>query len=271
MSGEDHADPSSHIAVAVRKPDPVVRAVTVSDIVEALAEGLRDFQSAPIYGLTFGALYAAGGILIVLSVTALGASYLAYPLAAGFALIGPFIAVGLYEVSRRRETGQPLSWSAVIGEIVAQGRRELGWMAFVTVFIFVVWMYQVRLLIALMLGLKSFASLRDFLLVVTTTPEGWIFLLVGYVMGAALSLVLFSLTVVSFPLLLDRDIDFVTAMITSVRAVVASPGPMIGWAAVVVILMIVACLPAFLGLLVVLPVLGHATWHLYRRIVPAEA
>jgi uncharacterized membrane protein len=271
MSGEDHADSSSHIPVAVRKPDPVVRAVTVSEIVESLAEGLRDFQSAPVYGLTFGALHAAGGILIVLSVSALGAGYLAYPLAAGFALIGPFVAVGLYEVSRRRETSQPLSWSAVIGTIVAQGRRELGWMAFVTVFIFVIWMYQVRLLIALMLGLKSFASLRDFLLVITTTPEGWIFLIVGHLMGAALSLVLFSLTVVSFPLLLDRDIDFVTAMITSVRAVVASPGPMIGWAAVVVILMIVACLPAFLGLLVVLPVLGHATWHLYRRIVPQES
>ena len=102
-------------------------------------------------------------------------------------------------------------------------------------------------------------------------PEGWIFLIVGHLVDAALALVLFSVTVVSFPLLLDRDVDFVTAMITSVRAVVASPGPMIGWAAVVVILMIVACLPAFIGLGVVLPVLGHATWHLDRRIVPADA
>jgi uncharacterized membrane protein len=261
MSGEQH------VPAAVHRPDPVVRSVTVSEIVESLAEGMRDFQRAPIYGLTFGALYALGGILIVLSVSALGASYLAYPLAAGFALIGPFIAVGLYEVSRRLDAGEPLSWSGVIGTIVAQGHRELGWMAFVTVFIFVVWMYQVRLLIALMLGLKSFSSLREFLIVVTTTPEGWIFLIIGHLLGAVLSLVLFSLTVVSFPLMLDRDIDFVTAMITSVRAVVASPGPMIGWAAVVVILMIVACVPAFLGLLIVLPVLGHATWHLYRRIV----
>jgi uncharacterized membrane protein len=143
-------------------------------------------------------------------------------------------------------------------------------MAFVTLFIFVVWMYQVRLLIALMLGLKSFSSLQEFLSVVTTTPEGWMFLFIGHAAGAVLSLVLYALTVVSFPLLLDRDVDFVTAMITSVRAVVASPGPMIGWAAVVVILMLVACLPAFLGLLVVLPVLGHATWHLYRRIVVPE-
>ena len=153
------------------------RSVTVGEIIEALADGLRDFQSAPIYGLTFGALYAAGGILIVLSLSALGASYLPYPLAAGFALIGPFVAVGLYEVSRRRETGQPLSWTAVIGTIVTQGWRELGWMAFVTVFVFVIWMYLIQLLIALLLGLKSFVSLGDFLLAVTTTPESWIFLI----------------------------------------------------------------------------------------------
>ena len=165
MSGEDHADTSPYLPV--RRPDPIVRAVTVSEIIEALADGLRDFQSAPIYGLTFGALYAAGGILIVLAVSALGTSYLAYPLAAGFALIGPFVAVGLYEVSRRREAGQPLSWTAVIGTIVTQGWRELGWMAFVTVFVFVIWMYLIQLLIALLLGLKPFVSLRDFLLAVT--------------------------------------------------------------------------------------------------------
>lgn len=269
MSGQN-TEVSSPAPSALRK-DPIVRAVTVSEIVESLAEGMRDFQSAPAYGLVFGGLYAAGGLLIMLSVFALGVPYLAYPLAAGFALVGPFIGVGLYEVSRRRETGEPLSWSAVFTTIFAQGRRELGWMAFVTLFIFIVWMYQIRLLIALMLGLKSFSSLQEFLVVVTTTPEGWLFLIIGHIFGAVLSLVLFSVTVVSFPLLLDRDVDFVTAMITSVRAVVASPGPMIGWAAVVVILMIVACLPAFLGLLVVLPVLGHATWHLYRRIVAKEA
>lgn len=268
----DHNDieTSPSLPDALVKRDPIVRAVTVPEIVDSLAKGLRDFQSAPIYGLVFGALYAAGGNIVVLCAFALGVGYLAYPLAAGFALIGPFIAVGLYEVSRRRESGEPLSWDVVFSTIWAQGRRELGWMAFVTLFIFIIWMYQVRLLIALMLGLKSFSSLQEFLTVVTTTPEGWTFLIIGHVTGAVLSLVLYTLTVVSFPLLLDRDVDFVTAMITSVRAVVASPGPMIGWAAAVVILMIVACLPAFLGLLVVLPVLGHATWHLYRRIVVPE-
>lgn len=256
------------------KIDPVVRRVSAADIVESLGEGLRDFQAAPLFGLAFAGLYVAGGILILLSLTAFGMVYLAYPLAAGFALIGPFVAVGLYEVSRQREAGQAPTmrgiWTAI------RTRREIGWMAFVTVFIFLVWMYQVRLLIAVLLGLNAtFASLPQFITVVLTTNEGLLFLALGNLVGAALSLILFSLTVVSFPLLLERDVDAVTAMITSVRAVVMSPLPMIGWAAVIVLLLALSALPYFLGLLVTLPVLGHATWHLYRRIVvpaaPGEA
>jgi uncharacterized membrane protein len=248
------------------KIDPVVRRIGAADIAEALGQGLRDFQAAPLCGLAFGALYAAGGIAILLCLTAFGLVYLAYPLAAGFALIGPFVAIGLYEVSRRRETGAPISLRGLWATV--SSRSEIGWMAFVTLFIFVIWMYQVRLLIALLIGLNaSFSSMHEFLTVVLTTNEGLLFLAIGNAVGAALSLILFSLTVVSFPLLLDRDVDFVTAMVTSVRAVVMSPLPMIGWAAIIVVLLIVSALPYFLGLLVTLPVLGHATWHLYRRIV----
>jgi uncharacterized membrane protein len=252
------------------KTDPVVREIGVADVAEALVQGFRDFRSAPLYGLAIGALYAIGGILIVLSVTALGLSYLAYPLAAGFALIGPFAAVVLYEISRRLETGAPISIAAIVG--VIRGRGEIGWMAFVTLFVFVIWMYQVRLLIALLLGINaSFSSFQQFITVVLTTSEGLLFLLIGNLVGAILSLILFSLTVVSFPLLLERDVDFVTAMITSVSAVVRSPLPMIGWAAAIVLLLIVSVLPTFLGLVFTLPILGHTTWHLYRRIVvPVE-
>ena len=248
------------------KVDPVVRRITTADIAEALTQGLRDFQAKPLYGLAFGAVYVLGGITILMCLTAFGMVYLAYPLAAGFALIGPFVAIGLYEVSRRREMKEPISFGAIWSAITS--RAEIGWMAFVTLFFFVIWMYQVRLLIALLLGLNaSFSSMREFLTVVLTTNEGLLFLAIGNLDGAALSLILFSLTVVSFPLLLEREVDFVTAMVTSVRAVVASPGPMIGWAAIIVVLLIVSALPYFLGLLVTVPVLGHTTWHLYRRIV----
>jgi len=252
------------------KIDPVVRRITSADIAEALGQGLRDFQAVPLYGLAFGALYAGGGIVILLSLTAFDMIYLAYPLAAGFALLGPFVAIGLYEVSRRREAAQPISmrdiWSTV------RSRGEIGWMALVTVFFFVIWMSQVGFLIALSIGLNaSFSNLREFIAMALTTNEGLLLLAIGNAVGAALSLILFSLTVVSFPLLLDRDVDFVTAMVTSVRAVVTSPVPMIGWAAVIGVLLIVSALPYFLGLLVTLPVLGHATWHLYRRVVAPVA
>jgi uncharacterized membrane protein len=248
------------------KIDPVVRRITATDIVEALTLGLRDFQAMPIYGLSFGLIYVVGGIGIVLCFTAFGMVYLVYPLAAGFALIGPFVAIGLYEVSRCREAGRPVSYAAIWSTIAS--RAEIGWMAFVTLFFFIIWMYQVRLLIALLLGLNaSFSSMREFIDMLLTTHEGLLFLLIGNLDGAALSLILFSLTAVSFPLLLEREVDFVTAMVTSVRAVVTSPLPMLGWALIIVVLLIVSALPYFLGLLVTLPVLGHTTWHLYRRIV----
>lgn len=256
-----------------RVPEPQVRRVSRHDIVEAVAAGLRDFRAEPLYGLFFGGIYAAGGLLMVACLSLIEATYLVYPLAAGFVMLGPFVASGLYEVSRRREAGEPLSFPIVIGAVWAQRQKELGWMAFVAIFFFMIWLYQVRLLIALFLGLRSFATMAEFVTVVFSTPEGLAFLAVGHVIGAVLSLVAFMLTVVSFPLLVDRDVDFVTAIITSVRSVTKSPAPMLGWGVCVVLLLIAGAIPLFLGLLVVLPVLGHATWHLYRRAVapPDEA
>lgn len=251
------------------KPMPRVNRITVNDVIDALAAGLSDFRAAPVYGLTIGAFFAVGGLFVILSAAALNMSYLSYPAAAGFVLIGPFAAVGLYEVSRRLASGQEISWSKVFGTMWAQKGRELSWMAFVVLFIQIMWMYQVRLLLALFLGFRSFASFEEFLTELITTPEGLMFLAIGHVVGAVLSLLLFSLTVISFPLLLEEDRDFITAMITSVRAVVTSPVPMIGWAFVVTAVLIVSMAPAFLGLIVTLPVLGHTTWHLYRKCVAA--
>src|SRR5215213_5224292 len=172
------------------KVDPVVRRITAADIAEALGQGLRDFQAVPLYGLCSGAFYAVGGIAILLCLTAFGMVYLAYPLAAGFALLGPFVAIGLYEVSRRREAGEPVSTSGIWSTVRTRG--EIGWMAFVTLFVFVIWMYQVRLLIALLLGINtSFSSIREFITVVLTTSEGLWFLAIGNAVGAALSLILF--------------------------------------------------------------------------------
>jgi uncharacterized membrane protein len=245
---------------------PEVRALSFADLRDCLAAGWADFRRAPAFGLFFGAFYAAGGLLIFALLFRLNMIYMAIPLVIGFMLIGPFVAVGLYEVSRSLEQGRSPSWSGVLGVMFRQREREFVWMSFVTLFLFWIWIYQIRLLLALFFGLRTFSSFAGFVELLGT-PNGIAFLLTGTVIGALLSLALFSLTVVSFPLLLDREVDFITAMITSVKSVLQSPLPMIAFGIVIVVLTFLSAATAFLGLLVVMPLLGHATWHLYRRVV----
>ena len=261
----------SEDATAYQPPKmPKVRALAADDIVAALKAGLADFARAPLFGLFFGGVYTAGGLAILAFLTVIDIPWMIFPFAIGFPLIGPFVAAGLYDVSRRLAAGDPLHWRAVLLLMFRQRERQLSWMAFVVLFIFWIWIYQVRLLLALFLGFISVATIGEFITIVTTTEDGLLFLAVGTCVGAALALVLFTSTVVSIPLLLDRELDFVTAIITSFRAVFASPVVMLGWGLVVTATAIAAMLPAFLGLLIVLPVLGHTTWHLYTKAVVAE-
>ena len=138
-------------------------------------------------------------------------------------------------------------------------------MAFVILFIFWIWMYQIRIWLAILLGQMSFASWDKFLYILLNTPEGIIFIIVSHIVGAAFAILLFSVSVVSLPLLLDRDLDFISAMITSVKTVLASPLVLLCWGAFIGVLIMLAFVPLFLGLLIVLPILGHASWHLYKR------
>ncbi len=257
---------TSAAGIAPRPPQPVVKIATVEDIKAALEAAWGDLRAAPAYGLFFGAIYWLGGLTLLILPARFGYAWAVFPLAAGFALIGPFVAVGLYEVSRLREQGTRPSWGAVLAMVWRQGGRELSWLAFLTIFVFIIWMYQVRMLYALFFG---FASLDPVLFAkaLFLTADGWTFLAIGTAVGAVMALFTFSITVISFPLLLDRDLDIVTAIITSVRAVQASPVVMLGWGAVTAVVVFLAMAPLFAGLLVVLPLWGHATWHLYRRLV----
>jgi uncharacterized membrane protein len=239
---------------------PQLRAIGFGDIGEALRRGWRDFVRAPLYGLFFGGVFALGGIAIYLLLVVYEAPWLIIPLAIGFPLIGPFVAAGLYEVSRRLAAGTPLSWRAVLITVFRQRERQLGWMAFVVLFIFWVWLYQARILLAIFMGFSASSSLDKFLAVVVSTQAGLSFLAVGTLVGLVLALVLFAITVFAMPMLLDTELDFVTATILSV---LASPLPMLSWGVVVTGLTLMALAPMFLGLFVILPVLGHATWHLY--------
>lgn len=250
---------------------PDVRAVSFQTIRECLQAGLRDFLRAPLFGLFFGGIFTLGGLFILLCLTYFDMPWMIIPVAIGFPLIGPFVAVGLYEVSRRLSAGQPLVWRDILLVIFRQRERQLSWMAFVVLFVFWMWIYQVRLLLALFLGFKSMSTIPKFIEVVTTTQEGLLFVAVGTVSGAILSFVLFSATVIAMPLLLDRELDFISAIIVSFKTVLKSPAPMIGWGIVVVVLAVIGMIPAFLGLIIVMPVLGHATWHLYEAAIGSES
>ena len=251
---------------------PKVNTVRVADVTASLKQGVSDFLARPVMSGFFGLFYAVFGILFIWTLVWLGKIWMIIPAAVGFPLIAPFAAAGLYEMSRRLQKNEGFGWSDILTVMANQRKREMGWMAFVTLFIFWVWMYQVRLWLALILKDTSFSDFDGFLHIVFFTPEGWTFLAIGTCVGALLSAVLFAVTVVAMPMLLDREVDFVTAMLTSIRVVTENPVVMLGWAAIITVTMLVAMVPAFLGLIFALPILGHTTWHLYQRAVkPVEA
>ena len=254
-----------------QRPVIVVNTITFDDITASLRAGYADFRARPVMSGFFGLFYAVFGIVLVWVLVSLGKIWMIIPAIVGFPLIAPFAAAGLYEMSRRLQTGESFGWSEILSVMARQHRREMGWMAFVTLFIFWVWFYQFRTILVIVLQDASFSDLDGFLATVFTTSEGWLFLTIGTCVGAFLCAVLFSVTVVAMPMLIDRDTDFVTAMLTSVRAVSENPVVMLGWAAVISVTMVLSLLPAFLGLVVTLPILGHTTWHLYQRAVPPAA
>lgn len=253
---------------ATRKPPaaPVIRTIGIAEIVDCLGMGLRDFTAAPLYGLFFGGFYAAGGWFLAYLFYALEINYYVYPMATGFAMVAPFVAAGLYEVSRRLENDQPLAWGPVLTSVRTGGGKDLGWMVLTTTFAYIIWLDIAIALYVIFFGLNPL-GLRELMEAVVTTPTGALFFLIGNAAGAVLSLAVFAITAVSFPLLFDRDVDFVTAMITSVKTVLQNPRPMLFWCAIIGVCLGLSILSVFVGLLIALPVLGHATWHLYRRVI----
>jgi uncharacterized membrane protein len=247
---------------------PELRRIDVSAGPECLILGLRDFSKTPKYGLFFGGVYALGGWLIIAFISRLSMPYLAYPAAMVFALIAPFVATGFYEVSRRLEVGQPLSWEVVLGAVWRQKGRDMGWMALVTGFAFFIWVDWAAIVFLLFFGLRELQPEAFLGALMTTT--GLYFMLLGNFVGAMIATIVFSITVISFPLLMDRDIDFATAMTASVRAVMANPLPMAVWAAIIGLCLLGAIITFFVALPVILPILGHGTWHMYRKVVVAD-
>lgn len=250
----------------VPPPMPQFRAASFDDLKRALRQGLADFLKHPLPGLFFAAVYVGMGYAVIFGLVAAEQVWMSIPFLVAFPIIAPFAAAGIYDVSRRIQAGDPVSLRAAITTAWQQRARDLGWMAFTVLFIFWIWIYQVRLLLALFLSRMSFSDLDSFTTLVFQTQQGWGFLVVGTLVGAVLSTVLFSLTFIAMPLLMDEDIDFITAMIASVQTVLKSPVVLLAWGAFLAIVLLISMLPALLGLMLSLPILGHATWRLYTGL-----
>ncbi len=243
-------------------PVPEIADVALADLFASVRAGIRDFRRAPLHGILFSGVYVLSGWLLAW----LGAGTLLWTLAfaLGFPLVAPFAAVGFYETSRRIEAGEPLEWAGILLAVWRERGRQLPWAGAMLAFVFLFWSFFAHMSFALFLGR---AAMTDVLTSwdVYLTPAGLSMLAFQGAVGCAVAFLTFALTVVSLPLLMDREIDFVTAALVSVRTVARNGPVMCVWALVIAASLLVAMLPLFLGLLVALPVLGHATWHIYRR------
>ena len=236
----------------------------MADLGRAMAAGWRDFAARPAFGLFFASIFVAGGIFLYIALMRWGEPGWLVPAAAGFPLFAPFIAVCLYEVSRRREAGLPLGWGTVLGALRGRGDDQLLMMGGFVFVGFTFWIMLAHGIFAIFLAESGIGSESVALFF---TPAGVAMLVVGSAVGAMIALVFYAITVMSLPMLVDREVDFFTAIIASVSAVRSNGVVLLLWAGIIAVLLFVAMLPAFLGLLVALPVLGHATWHLYRRAI----
>jgi uncharacterized membrane protein len=246
---------------------PRVRRIGLPDLTEALAAGFRDFAANRTDVMFLCIIYPAVGLLLGRVASGYGLLPLLFPLASGFALVGPLAAVGLNEMSRRRELGKEARWVDAFGVLRAPSIGSIALLGVLLVTLFVLWLVVAEAIYLLTLGPLPPSSPAAFSHDVLATSAGWTMVVVGMAVGFVFALIVLTISVVSFPLLLDRNVGIDTAVATSVRAVLANPGMMLLWGAIVAGLLVLGSLPLLVGLAVVMPVLGHATWHLYRRVV----
>ncbi|KAB2876459.1 MAG: DUF2189 domain-containing protein [Bauldia sp.] len=246
---------------------PTIRKVGPADLREALREGFADFAAMPTHLVFLGLIYPVIGLVIGRLVFGYEVLPLLFPLAAGFALIGPFAALGLYELSRRREAGLDTGWKHAFDVFRSPSFAAIAALGLLLVVIFLIWIAAANAIYVASFGYQPAASIPDFLDQVFNTPEGWRLIIVGNGVGLLFAVLVLLLSVVSFPLLLDRQVSPAVAMLTSVRAVLANPLAMTLWGVIVAAFLVVGMLPFFLGLAIIVPILGHATWHLYRKVV----
>ncbi len=258
---------ASTSANAAPRALPRVRTITPRDLIDALSKGIDDFAAMPTHALFICLIYPVAGLVIAGATFGFNLLWLIYPLATGFALVGPVAAIGLYELSRRREQGLDADWSHAFDLMQAESFRSIAAVGLVLLAIFGIWIGVAQTIYWAHFGYLVPESMGAFAEQVLTTEAGHSMILVGNVVGLLFALVVFVLSVVTFPLLIDREIGAAAAAATSVRVVLHNPLTMALWALIIAIALLLGSFPFFVGLAVVIPVLGHATWHLYRKVV----
>ena len=246
---------------------PTVRDIGIAELKEALAKGIDDFMAKPSHLMLIVLIYPIVGALLMRATFGYEILPLLFPLIAGFTLIGPLAAVGLYEISRRREAGLEVSYWNAFDVLKSPSVPSIAAIGILQMVIYFMWLGAAQFIYDLTFGGAVPDNLGNFIMEVSTTLRGWTLLVVGSLVGLLFAILVLSISVVSFPLLLDRDVGTWVAIQTSAKAFFANPKTMLLWGFIVVFSLALGCLPLFVGLAVVMPVLGHTTWHIYRKVV----
>jgi len=244
-----------------------IRRIDIKDLWQALKEGLDDFNAKPSLYFFLCIFYPLFALFLTLFLIGENLLHLIFPMVAGFTLIGPVVSVGLFEISRRRELGLDVPWSSAFGFVHSSSFAGIAALSLVMMALYVVWLYVAQLIYFGLFGADPPVSIPDFVNQVLTTRRGGALIVYGTIVGFNFAVVALAISVVAFPMLLDKEVSATRAVKTSIRAVISNPLMMAVWGLIVVALLAVGAILFLIGLAAVLPILGHATWHLYRKIV----
>lgn len=247
---------------------PEINEITTADLLECLKNGWNDYKRAPTVGIFFSAIYVLGGYVILSVLFFAGEIWWVMPLTVGFPLLAPFAGVGFYATSCLMEHKEEVTWKRVLTCAILERKRQIPWVGAIIVIWFLLYMLISHALFAITMGLTALTNITNSFSLFFT-PEGIVMIVAEIAVGAGFAFALFTITLVSLPLLLEREIDFVTGILTSVRAVMLNFKVLMVWAFIIAAIMFVSMIPLLLGLFIAMPVLGHATWHLYRKLLDA--
>ena len=252
------------------RPKEPPRRPTAEDIRGCLSDGIADFRAAPGIDLFFAGIFVASGAVMTFITWQTGQTFWLILAVLGFPLVGALASIGFYDVSRVRNAGTPPDFRTVAALVWSHRKGQMPWLATIIVILFLFWFFLGHMIFALFLGLSPMTNVSTSL-DVFATPEGIMMILFGSAVGAVFASVVYAMSVLGMPRLVDRDEDFASAILFSLGAVRRDPSVYLGWGVFISVVTFLSILPAFLGLLLTLPILGHASWHLFQRVTNSAA